>query len=78
MPQTDLHDRVARAVVLAAPLVGLDAAAVEVVNVADGIASVRLGGACAGCPATLQAVIVGLEAMLRQHVPEVEFLEAVQ
>ena len=78
MPHTNLHDRVARALVLAAPLVGLDAAAVEVVNVADGIASVRLGGACAGCPATLQAVIVGLEAILRQHVPEVEFLEAVQ
>jgi Fe-S cluster biogenesis protein NfuA len=73
-----LRDRVAHALkVHAAPALGLDAAGIEVVDVADGIASVRLSGACAACPASIPAILTGLEAELRRHVPEVEFLEAV-
>ena len=62
---------------LAAPALELDGAGIEVVSVADGIASVRLTGACSGCPATIMALVTGLESELRKHVPEVEFLEAV-
>ncbi len=78
MPGPTLKDRVARALqVHAAPAVGVDGAGIEVVAVADGIASVRLSGACAACPASIPAILTGLEAELRKHVPEVEFLEAV-
>jgi Fe-S cluster biogenesis protein NfuA len=77
VPEPSLHARVAHALrVHAAPAVGLDGG-IEVVGVADGIASVRLVGVCAGCPATVPALLAGLEAELRKHVPEVEFLEAV-
>jgi Fe-S cluster biogenesis protein NfuA len=72
-----LKDRVARALTAAAPALGLDPAGVEVVEVADGIASVRLSGACAACPASIPTILTGLEAELRRHVPEVELLEAV-
>lgn len=61
----------------AAPALGLDPAGVEVVEVADGIASVRLSGTCVACPASIPTILTGLEAELRRHVPEVEFLEAV-
>ena len=44
---------------------------------ANGIASVRLTGVCAGCPATIMTVITSLEDELRKKVPEVEILEAV-
>jgi Fe-S cluster biogenesis protein NfuA len=78
MAPTDLRDRVERALKLhVAPALELDGSAIEVVGVADGIASVRLTGACSGCPATIMTILTGLESELRKHVPEVEFLEAV-
>ncbi|HET6574781.1 MAG TPA: NifU family protein [Fimbriiglobus sp.] len=78
MPDLTLKDRVSRALTAhAAPAMGLDPAGVAVVAVADGIASVRLSGACAACPASVPTILAGLEAELRRHVPEVEFLEAV-
>jgi Fe-S cluster biogenesis protein NfuA len=77
MPEPTLTDRVSHALTTAAPVLGLDPAGVEVVAVADGIASVRLSGACAACPASIPTILAGLEAELRRHVPEVEFLEAV-
>jgi Fe-S cluster biogenesis protein NfuA len=60
-----------------APALDLDGTAVEVLGVENGCARVRLNGACAGCPATVMFVIHGIEAELRKHVPEVEYLEAV-
>lgn len=60
-----------------APALLLDGAGIEVLDVADGVASVRLTGACAGCPATIMTVITSLEEELRKKVPEVEILEAV-
>ena len=74
----DLKARVAR--VLAeqvGPALAMDGAAIEVVDVSDGVAQVRLGGVCSGCPSTIMTVIMGIEQELRKHVPEVEYLEAV-
>ena len=79
MPDSlDLHARVSEAMRChVAPAMDLNPAEVEVVAVADGIASVRLAGACASCPATIPMLITGLEAELRKHVPEVDIIEAV-
>ena len=60
-----------------APALLLDGAGIEVLSVTDGIASVRLTGVCAGCPATIMTVITSLESELRRLVPEVEILEVV-
>jgi Fe-S cluster biogenesis protein NfuA len=60
-----------------APALLLDGAGIEVLEVTDGIASVRLTGVCAGCPATIVTVLTSLEGELRKKVPEVEILEAV-
>ncbi len=68
--QTALRDH-------AGPEMGLDGSLIEVVVVADGIASVRLAGACASCPASLSVIITGLEQELKKHVPEVDIIEAV-
>ena len=49
MAPTELRDRVELALKLhVAPALELDGSAIEVVSVADGIASVRLTGACTG------------------------------
>ncbi|MBX9578951.1 MAG: NifU family protein [Gemmataceae bacterium] len=60
-----------------APALLLDGAEIEVLDVSDGVARVRLGGVCAGCPATIMTVITSLEDELRKKVPEVEVIEAV-
>ena len=74
----DLNTRVARVVAdEVLPLLRMDGAGVEVLDVSDGVVRVRLHGTCTGCPATIQAVIMGIEDELRKRVPEVEYLEAV-
>ena len=59
------------------PALQMDGAGVEVVGVEDGVVRVRLSGTCSSCPATVRAVIMGIEDELRRRVPEVEYLEAV-
>jgi Fe-S cluster biogenesis protein NfuA len=58
------------------PALEMDGAAIEVVDVSDGVVQVRLGGVCSGCPATVMTMIMGIEQELRKYVPEVEYLEA--
>jgi Fe-S cluster biogenesis protein NfuA len=73
-----LQERVAR--VLAnhvAPALQMDGAAIEVLDVTDGVARVRLTGAGGCCPSSILTVIMGIEEELRKHVPEVAYLEAV-
>jgi len=71
-----LKDRIAK--VLAeelAPVLAMDATAIEVIDVADGVARVRLGGACGCNPSSVMAIILGLEQELRRRVPEIEYVE---
>jgi Fe-S cluster biogenesis protein NfuA len=73
-----LKERVAQALAeQVGPALALDGAAIEVLDVSNGCAQVRLGGVCSGCPSTLMTVIMGIEEELRKHVPEVDYLEAV-
>ena len=75
---TDVIDRVRVALRdHVAPAMGLDPDEAVVVAFEDGIASLRLAGACASCPAGLPALLAELEAELKSRVPEVEFVEAV-
>jgi Fe-S cluster biogenesis protein NfuA len=73
----DLKERVAQ--VLAeevGPALNLDGAAIEVVDVTDGVVQVRLGDVCASCPSTVMTIIMGIEQELRERIPEIEYLEA--
>lgn len=78
MAESDLRSRV-EAVIRAevAPALEVDGTSIEVLDVDQGCARVRLNGACAGCPATVMFLVRGMEEELRKRVPEVEYLEAV-
>ncbi len=77
-PPPDLADRVRRALALeVGPALALDGTAIEVVDVQDGVARLRLENLCGACPSTIMTVLMTIEAELRRHVPEVEYLEAV-
>ncbi len=74
----DLKERLQRLLIEeVGPALDLDAAGLEVLDVTDGVARVRLGDVCAGCPSTLMTVIHGIEQELRQRMPEIRYLEAV-
>jgi Fe-S cluster biogenesis protein NfuA len=74
----DLKARVAKALAEeVGPALAMNGAAIEVLDVTNGVARVRLGDLCASCPSTVWTVLTGIEQELRRHVPEVEYLEAV-
>ncbi|MBE6480475.1 MAG: NifU family protein [Atopobiaceae bacterium] len=43
----------------------------------DGVVSVRLTGACNGCPLSSITLSAGIERILKEHVPGVESVQAV-
>jgi Fe-S cluster biogenesis protein NfuA len=57
------------------PALGLEGGALEVIEVERGVARLRLTGGCSACPSTIMTLIMGVEQELRQHVPEVEYVE---
>ncbi|MCI1665640.1 MAG: NifU family protein [Atopobiaceae bacterium] len=43
----------------------------------DGVVSLELTGACAGCPMSQMTLSMGIERILKEHVPGVTRVEAV-
>ena len=67
-----LRDRVAAVLEKIRPLVQADGGDVELVDVDDeGVVSVRLKGACIGCPSAAITLTLGIERTLKEQVPEV-------
>lgn len=52
---------------------------VELVDVSedDGVVSVRLTGACVGCPMATMTLKNGIERILKERIPEITEVEAV-
>ena len=49
----------------------------ELVDVKDGVVSLRLTGACKGCPMATMTLRNGIERILREELPEIEEVVAV-
>lgn len=74
----DLTARVARIVNLIRPAIQADGGDVEFVDIQpDGIVNIRLHGACVGCPSSNVTLQIGIERNLREHIPEVKGVKAV-
>ena len=54
------------------PALQADGGDVELISVRDGIVSVRLTGACGGCPMSTMTLKIGIERLLKQKLPEVK------
>ena len=74
----DLQSGVRRIIELMRPAIQADGGDLELVNVADdGVVQVRFHGACVGCPSSSLTLHTGIERNLKQHVPGVTVVEAV-
>ncbi len=61
------------------PAIQMDGGDIELVDVDDkGIVSVRLRGACAGCPGARMTLKMGVERTLKQAIPQVAEVVCVQ
>ena len=59
------------------PALRADGGDIELVDVKDGVVTVRLTGACGGCPMSTMTLKMGLERVVKEEVPEVKELVAV-
>ena len=69
-------DKVKAALDTIRPALQADGGDVELVGVDDGVVTVRLTGACSGCPMATLTLKEGIEQRLKELVPEVKSVEA--
>jgi len=73
-----LREKVARSLATIRPYLQADGGDVELVEVTDeGVVSVRLTGACQGCPRARATLQMGIERTLTEQVPEVKGVKEV-
>ncbi len=54
------------------PMLQRDGGDVELVSVEEGVVRVRLKGACGGCPMATMTLKRGIEARLKERIPQVK------
>jgi Fe-S cluster biogenesis protein NfuA len=72
-----MRERVEAALKKVRPALQADGGDVELIDVKDGIVSVRLTGACGSCPMSTMTLKMGVERAIRQELPEIKKLVAV-
>lgn len=55
-----------------------DGGDIELVDVENGTVKVRLTGACSSCPASQMTLKMGVEKRLKDEIPEIEEVVAVE
>jgi len=72
-----VREKVEKALEMIRPSLQADGGDVELVGVDGGVVSVKLTGACGGCPMATMTLKMGIERVLKMHVPEVKEVVAV-
>ena len=67
-----MRQKIEEAIDRVRPALQADGGNLELVEVKDGVVSVRLTGACGGCPMATMTLKNGIERIIREEVPEVK------
>jgi Fe-S cluster biogenesis protein NfuA len=59
------------------PFMQADGGDIELIDISDHSAGVRLTGMCAGCPSAHMTLYLGVEAAIREAIPEFDTLRLV-
>jgi Fe-S cluster biogenesis protein NfuA len=73
-----MNEKVKAALDQIRPALQADGGDVELVGVKDGIVSVKLTGACGGCPMATMTLKRGIEKIIKEKVPEIKEVVAVK
>jgi len=78
-PNSDLRQRVAFVIDRIRPAVQSDGGDIELIEVtAQGVVKIRMHGACVGCPSSNMTLRIGIERNLKERIPEVTAVEAIE
>ena len=73
-----MREKVEKAIEKIRPFLQADGGDIALVDVGeDGVVKVQLQGACAGCPGAQMTLQMGVEARLKEEIPEVKQVIAV-
>jgi Fe-S cluster biogenesis protein NfuA len=71
-----MREKVQDAINKIRPLLQRDGGDVELIEVRDGVVTVRLKGACSGCPMSQMTLKNGIEKLLKKELPEIISVQA--
>ena len=66
-----MREKVEAAIDKIRPVLQADGGDVELIDINEGVVSIRLKGACGGCPMSTMTVKNGIERIIKETVPEV-------
>ena len=72
-----MREKVEAALEQVRPVVLADGGDVQLIDVKDGVVTLRLTGACGGCPMASMTLKDGIERVLKEQVPEIKEVVAV-
>ncbi|MCX5659579.1 MAG: NifU family protein [Planctomycetota bacterium] len=73
-----MFDRVEHVLSRIRPAIQSDGGDVELVEITkEGVAKIRMHGACVGCPSSTMTLKLGIERNVREKVPEIVAVEQV-
>ena len=73
-----LKEKVEKALDEIRPALQADGGGVQLIEVTDdGVVKVKLTGACGHCPMSTQTLKMGIEARLKEKIPEIKSVEQV-
>lgn len=72
-----MKEKVEKALENIRPALQADGGDIELISVEDGVAKVRLMGACGGCPMSSMTMSQGVEQAVKKAVPEIKKVIAV-
>ena len=73
-----MKEKVEAAINKIRPMLQADGGDVQLIDVEDGIVTVQLQGACAGCPMSQMTLKNGIERFLKKEIPGVKSVESAQ
>ncbi|GIW73419.1 MAG: hypothetical protein KatS3mg102_2961 [Planctomycetota bacterium] len=76
--QTELYRQVEAVLDELRPYIQMDGGDIELLGIEDGVVRVRMHGACVGCSASMYTLQLGVEQRLRETVPGIRYVEAVE
>lgn len=68
----DLRAKVEEVLEKVRPGLQADGGDVELLNIEDGVVTVALRGACGSCPFSLMTLKQGIEARIKEEIPEIK------
>jgi len=73
-----MKEKVQKAIENIRPFLQQDGGDIELIDVIDGVVTVRLKGACGCCPTSQMTLKNGVEKALKKEIPEIVRVESIQ